>query len=322
MKRLRKEGQGDVQYDIDWTTLAEYLAHLEKRGISPNVASYIGAATATRARRRPRRPQGDGRRDGGDARARAQGDGGGGARHRLVAHLRAGDIRHHRGAHRALQGRRPVWRQVHLPHPQRRRPPRGGGGRADPDRPRSPGAGRDLPPEGGGRGQLAEAGRGHCEGRGGPTRGLEDHRRHVHLHRGGHRVRRLPAPVGPRRRSRCGLRPARGPRPARAHRRRDQGAGPGLGEPVRAFRGPPSGCSCSSSRTTPSSPWRARPSPRSRPGAGRTGRRPSSISCTKTGRASAWPSSSCPRTTCGSRSSCPGSPSAPTRRRWRPKACS
>ena len=45
MKRLRKEGQGDVQYDIAWTTLAEYLAHLERKGISPNVASYIGAAT-------------------------------------------------------------------------------------------------------------------------------------------------------------------------------------------------------------------------------------------------------------------------------------
>jgi N-acyl-D-amino-acid deacylase len=45
MKRLRKEGQGDIQYDITWTTLAEYLAHLEKKGVAPNVASYIGAAT-------------------------------------------------------------------------------------------------------------------------------------------------------------------------------------------------------------------------------------------------------------------------------------
>jgi N-acyl-D-aspartate/D-glutamate deacylase len=45
MKRLRKEGQGDVRYEIAWTTLAEYLAHLERKGISPNVASYIGAAT-------------------------------------------------------------------------------------------------------------------------------------------------------------------------------------------------------------------------------------------------------------------------------------
>jgi N-acyl-D-amino-acid deacylase len=45
MKRLMKESQGDVQYDITWTTLREYLEFLEKKGIAPNVASYIGAAT-------------------------------------------------------------------------------------------------------------------------------------------------------------------------------------------------------------------------------------------------------------------------------------
>jgi N-acyl-D-amino-acid deacylase len=45
MKRRRIELQGDVKYDITWTTLAEYLAFLERKGVSPNVASYIGAAT-------------------------------------------------------------------------------------------------------------------------------------------------------------------------------------------------------------------------------------------------------------------------------------
>ena len=45
MKRLREEGMGDIRYKIEWTTLSEYLQYLEKRGISPNVASYIGAAT-------------------------------------------------------------------------------------------------------------------------------------------------------------------------------------------------------------------------------------------------------------------------------------
>ncbi|HUG54753.1 MAG TPA: D-aminoacylase [Vicinamibacteria bacterium] len=45
MKRRMKEQQGDVQFDVAWTTLAEYLAFLEKRGVSQNVASYIGAAT-------------------------------------------------------------------------------------------------------------------------------------------------------------------------------------------------------------------------------------------------------------------------------------
>src|SRR5512132_2252399 len=45
MKKRRTESQGDVKYTIEWTTLAEYLNYLEKRGISQNVASFIGAAT-------------------------------------------------------------------------------------------------------------------------------------------------------------------------------------------------------------------------------------------------------------------------------------
>src|SRR6266513_2011967 len=37
--------QIDVKYDINWKTLAEYLQYLEKRGVSCNVASFIGATT-------------------------------------------------------------------------------------------------------------------------------------------------------------------------------------------------------------------------------------------------------------------------------------
>jgi len=37
--------QTDIKYDISWSTLAEYLQYLEKRGISCNVASFIGATT-------------------------------------------------------------------------------------------------------------------------------------------------------------------------------------------------------------------------------------------------------------------------------------
>ena len=50
MKRLAKQSQGDIQYDITWTTLAEYLAFLEKKGIAPNVASYHRRRDASRAR--------------------------------------------------------------------------------------------------------------------------------------------------------------------------------------------------------------------------------------------------------------------------------
>ena len=37
--------QSDIKYDIKWNTLAEYLQYLERRGVSCNVASFIGATT-------------------------------------------------------------------------------------------------------------------------------------------------------------------------------------------------------------------------------------------------------------------------------------
>ena len=45
MKAKDKKRQGDIKYDIKWTTLGEYLEFLEKKGVSPNVASFIGATT-------------------------------------------------------------------------------------------------------------------------------------------------------------------------------------------------------------------------------------------------------------------------------------
>ena len=45
MKRRMGERQGDIRYEVTWTTLDEYLRFLEDRGVSPNVASFIGAAT-------------------------------------------------------------------------------------------------------------------------------------------------------------------------------------------------------------------------------------------------------------------------------------
>lgn len=45
MKKQMKDDQGDLKFDIGWTTLAEYLQYLEKRGVSQNVASYVGATT-------------------------------------------------------------------------------------------------------------------------------------------------------------------------------------------------------------------------------------------------------------------------------------
>ncbi len=44
-KKEWQENQGDLKFDIDWNTLDEYLQSLVKRGVSPNVASFIGATT-------------------------------------------------------------------------------------------------------------------------------------------------------------------------------------------------------------------------------------------------------------------------------------
>ncbi len=45
MKAEELKSQGDIKYDITWKTLGEYLQHLEDKGVSPNVASYVGATT-------------------------------------------------------------------------------------------------------------------------------------------------------------------------------------------------------------------------------------------------------------------------------------
>lgn len=45
MKEEILEEQGDIQFDIEWTTLGEYLEYLEDRGVSTNIASFVGAAT-------------------------------------------------------------------------------------------------------------------------------------------------------------------------------------------------------------------------------------------------------------------------------------
>jgi len=45
MKIEQVERQGDIKFDIAWTTLGEYLDHLVERGISPNVASFVSAST-------------------------------------------------------------------------------------------------------------------------------------------------------------------------------------------------------------------------------------------------------------------------------------
>jgi N-acyl-D-amino-acid deacylase len=45
MKRLEIKRQGDIKYPIRWTTLGQYLEYLQRKGVTPNVASFVGATT-------------------------------------------------------------------------------------------------------------------------------------------------------------------------------------------------------------------------------------------------------------------------------------
>src|SRR5262249_5768672 len=45
MKKEIVESQADIKYDVDWTTLDEFLQSLVRRGVSVNVGSFLGAAT-------------------------------------------------------------------------------------------------------------------------------------------------------------------------------------------------------------------------------------------------------------------------------------
>ncbi len=45
MRKEALEQQTDIKFDIAWTTLGDYMRWLENRGVSPNIASFVGAAT-------------------------------------------------------------------------------------------------------------------------------------------------------------------------------------------------------------------------------------------------------------------------------------
>lgn len=45
MKEKQLAAQQDYRFEIPWNTLGEYLQHLENKGVSPNVASFVGNGT-------------------------------------------------------------------------------------------------------------------------------------------------------------------------------------------------------------------------------------------------------------------------------------
>src|ERR1700733_4317933 len=42
MRKSMIAREGDIKYNVDWTTLGQYMEELEHRGISPNIATYVG----------------------------------------------------------------------------------------------------------------------------------------------------------------------------------------------------------------------------------------------------------------------------------------
>ncbi len=45
LKDQMQHGETDIKYKVDWNTLGEYLTYMEKKGISCNIASFVGATT-------------------------------------------------------------------------------------------------------------------------------------------------------------------------------------------------------------------------------------------------------------------------------------
>ena len=45
MKRLALKRQDDIRFPITWTTLGQYLEFMQRKGITPNIASFVGATT-------------------------------------------------------------------------------------------------------------------------------------------------------------------------------------------------------------------------------------------------------------------------------------
>ena len=164
MKRLELKRQGDIKFPIRWTTLGQYLDWITRKGITPNVTSFVGATTVrvhelgekdvdptpaqlNRMRALVRQAMKEGAR-----------------RRRLLADLRAGDLCRDPGADRARARGRALRRNVHQPHARRGPEAARGDGRAGAHFPRVRSAGRNLPLQAGRHRQLGQDRRRHRQG--------------------------------------------------------------------------------------------------------------------------------------------------------------
>ena len=154
------ERQGDIKFDVAWTTLARVSGtpRAARRLVQCRFVRrrHDGAHPRAGLRRPPRRPPAelDQMRE---LVREAMREGALGVGSSLIYAPAFYADTH--GADRAVQSGGRISRHVHLAHAQRGQPAARGGRRADPDRPRGQAAGRDLSPQGGRPGELAEAAR-------------------------------------------------------------------------------------------------------------------------------------------------------------------
>ena len=214
MKKEMVEQQGDIKYPVAWTTLGEYLDQLAARGIAPNVASFVGATTVrvhelgyadrpptpeelARMRKLVRQAMEEGALGVGSSLIYAP------AFYAKTDELVAlcEEAAKYGGmyiSHMRSEGNRLLEAVDELIDISRR---------------------AKLPAEiyhlkAAGQPNWGKLDAAIAEGRGGPRRRPQDHRRHVHLHRRRHRPRRLHAALGAGRRPRSLDRAPEGSRPS------------------------------------------------------------------------------------------------------------
>ena len=202
MKELALQREGDIRYPIDWTTLGEYLAKLERRGIAPNVASFVGAGTVRTyvLGERDVQPSAQQLQQMRTLVRQAMEEGALGV---TTALIYSPNDYAHTPELMALASESARCGGIYSVHMRSEGDRLLEGVQETIDIARASGApGRDLSPQGGRRAQLEQARCADRHGRGSPQVGRAHHRGHVRVHRRCDRARRGHAAVGAGRRAR------------------------------------------------------------------------------------------------------------------------
>ena len=138
MKAMEQRDEGDIKYNVTWTTLKDYLQTLQRKGVSTNVASFVGAATLRENvvsfdNRTPDSAQLGKMKT---LTRQAMEDGALGIGSALI--YAPGSYAKTPELIELCKSRSALWRLLYLPRPQRRQPIIAGSGRAHPHQSRRP----------------------------------------------------------------------------------------------------------------------------------------------------------------------------------------